>query len=116
MELDQVGLCWDGDLIRRNGAWLVRDFRGTRWTEPRAPERTANRLNAYRVLLTRARELTAIWVPRGSAEDPTRDPAVLDAVAEYLLECGATPLDGTPLADASEHPDLEDRCALPSLL
>ena len=51
-----------------------------------------NKLNAYRVLLTRARYETVIWVPRGDAADPTRDPAALDAVADYLLACGAHPL------------------------
>ncbi len=53
----------------------------------------SNRLNAYRVLLTRARFATVIWVPRGAARDTTRDPARYDAVADYLLECGIIPLD-----------------------
>ena len=51
-----------------------------------------NKLNAYRVLLTRARYETVIWVPRGDSADPTRTPGALDAVADYLLECGAHPL------------------------
>lgn len=53
----------------------------------------SNRLNAYRVLLTRARFSTVIWVPRGATRDPTRDPARYDAVADYLLACGIIPLD-----------------------
>jgi hypothetical protein len=48
--------------------------------------------NSYRVLLTRAREGMVIWVPQGSAEDETRDPAALDATASFLEKCGATPI------------------------
>lgn len=56
-------------------------------------EAVSNRLNAYRVLLTRARFSTVIWVPQGAARDATRDPARYDAVADYLGECGVIPLD-----------------------
>ncbi|HEY0205865.1 MAG TPA: DNA/RNA helicase domain-containing protein, partial [Acetobacteraceae bacterium] len=89
LELDAAGLCWDGDLVRTGSGWAARAFRGTAWTRPRAAEKTQNRLNAYRVLLTRARYETVIWVPRGDAADPTRDPRLYDAVADYLLACGA---------------------------
>ena len=97
LELDQVGLAWDGDLTRSGGRWQVRAFRGAAWTQPRQPDRVRNRFNAYRVLLTRARDRTVIWVPRGSREDPTRCPARLDETAEFLLACGATWLD--PIAE-----------------
>jgi hypothetical protein len=89
LELDAAGLCWDSDLVREGGLWRARALRGTDWTRPRSGEKLQNKLNAYRVLLTRARYETVIWVPRGDAGDPTRDPALLDAVAEYLLACGA---------------------------
>ena len=62
------------------------------WTSPRSPDVLDNRLNAYRVLLTRARYETVIWVPRGDAQDLSRDPAILDAVADFLLSCGAAKL------------------------
>ncbi len=88
LELDHVGLCWGGDLIRMAG-WLVRDFNGTKWHLPRAAEAIANRINTYRVLLTRARYETVIWVPRGDAGDVTRRPDELDRVVEYLMACGA---------------------------
>ncbi len=88
LELDHVGLCWGGDLIR-NAAWLVRDFNGTKWHLSRAPEAIANRINTYRVLLTRARYETVIWVPRGDAADVTRRPDELDRVVDYLVACGA---------------------------
>ena len=49
-------------------------------------------MNTYRVLLTRARSETIIWVPAGDVRDVTRDPVLLDRTAAYLLECGARPL------------------------
>lgn len=93
LELDRIGLCWDADLVRMGGRWVARRFRANVWTRAGAEARS-NRLNAYRVLLTRARHGTTIWVPRGCARDPTRAPALYDAVAAYLIECGAAPLDG----------------------
>ncbi len=90
LELDHVGLCWDGDLVREGpeGGWQARSFRGTRWQVARDADKVAWRLNSYRVLLTRARYETVIWVPRGDAEDPSRDPAVFERVAGYLASCG----------------------------
>ena len=98
LELDRVGVCWDADLVRMQdgAAWQARAFRATAWTTPRNPEALSNRLNAYRVLLTRARQSTTIWVPKGDPRDPTRDPARYDAVADYLRDCGVAPLDDVP--------------------
>ncbi|MGI4976954.1 MAG: DNA/RNA helicase domain-containing protein [Janthinobacterium lividum] len=94
LELDHAGLCWDADLVRVEGqaAWQVRAFRGTKWQVARDAEAVANRVNTYRVLLTRARYDTVVWVPRGDAGDATRAPAVLDGVAAFLERCGARAL------------------------
>lgn len=95
LELDQVGLCWDGDLVRDGdgaGPWQARSFRGTRWQQSRDPDKIAWRLNTYRVLLTRARFDTIIWVPRGDADDPSRDPALFDRIAGFLGACGVRTL------------------------
>jgi hypothetical protein len=54
LELDHVGLCWGGDLIRQQG-WRARRFSGTAWQTLARPDAMENRLNTYRVLLTRAR-------------------------------------------------------------
>ena len=106
LELDHIGLCWDLDLMRGPAGWRARSFRGAAWTELRRPDAMSNRLNAYRVLLTRARHGTVVWVPRGDARDPTRDPALYDGVAAYLHQCGALPLDGVPVdADTAPMPE-----------
>ncbi len=104
LELDHVGVCWGSDLIRLPGrrSWLVQDFAGTRWRVPKDAETIANRINTYRVLLTRARYETVIWVPRGDAEDLTRPPATFDAIAEFLLACGAQPLREAPVVPPTE--------------
>jgi hypothetical protein len=91
LELDYVGLCWGNDLIRRSGreGWVVRNFVGSRWQEPRGEAAIAFQVNTYRVLLTRARYATVIWVPEGDWTDDTRDPPTFDFIADFLTECGA---------------------------
>jgi hypothetical protein len=110
LELDYVGLCWAGDLSRvpSRVAWLVRDFKGTRWQTPSGAEVIANRLNTYRVLLTRARYETFIWVPRGDASDPTRPPASFDTIADFLVSCGIgiIEIDAAPPENLVEQPIL----------
>ena len=108
LELDFVGLCWGGDLIRAapQTAWRVRRFAGTSWQDRNATDAIANRINTYRVLLTRARYATVIWVPEGDDADATRDRSTLDAVAAFLTECGVGELSGDEasegeVADAS---------------
>jgi hypothetical protein len=95
LELDNVGLCWGNDLIRRQGRdeWIARSFVGTKWQEPRGEAAIAYQINTYRVLLTRARYSTVIWVPDGDITDNTRDPPTFDAIADFLSECGARPLE-----------------------
>jgi hypothetical protein len=94
LELDYVGLCWGNDLIRASQQipWSARRFAGTRWQTLHDEAKVAFQINAYRVLMSRARYETVIWVPVGDATDGTRDPAIFSAVAEFLLACGATPL------------------------
>jgi hypothetical protein len=104
LELDHVGLAWGGDLIRTPNSWRIRDFVGTKWQTTRAPEAIANRLNTYRVLLTRARYETILWVPAGDAADQTRQPHEFDAIAAFLQSCGVPPLAPTPVvSEASKR-------------
>lgn len=92
LELDVVGLAWGGDLVRAGNTWRTRAFHGDDWRDETTEAHFI--MNTYRVLLTRARYETVIWVPKGSKrEDPfydsTRDSIEMDRVAEYLQECGA---------------------------
>jgi hypothetical protein len=87
LELDFTAVCWGGDLIWNEG-WVPRDMRAPRWQISRQPERQRFRINGYRVLLTRARAGSVIYVPKGDAEDPTRPPADFDAVAAILEASG----------------------------
>ena len=117
LELDHVGLCWGNDLIRQGGhqpgraAWLARGFVGTRRQVMRNAAAIAYQVNTYRVLLTRARYETVIWVPRGDAADRTRDPAEFAALARFLADCGARKLEetGMPASEmqASETQETE---------
>jgi hypothetical protein len=91
LELDYVGLCWGGDLIW-TGHWHARNFKGTAWQNRARGDARDYRINTYRVLLTRARADTIIWIPPGSADDKTRDPQQFNAVAKFLSDCGARPL------------------------
>jgi hypothetical protein len=100
LELDVAGLAWGGDFLRMGESWQARRFAGMRWVRERKEFDYVR--NTYRVLLTRARYETVIWVPRGSrAGDPwydeTRDATALDATAAFLAECGATPLEEAEL-------------------
>ncbi len=80
LELDWTCVAWDLNL-RRSHDWEAREFRGTRWQaihgEADALGRADYVRNAYRVLLTRARQGMVIFVPRGDADDATRPPGGL---------------------------------------
>jgi hypothetical protein len=56
LELDWVGVCWDANFRRQGSKWDYYNFRGARWERISDPVRIAYRANAYRVLLTRARQ------------------------------------------------------------
>ncbi len=88
LELDWVGVCWDGDFHHRDGAWNYRQFRGTKWLMLRDENRRLYLKNAYRVILTRARQGMVLFVPNGNAADLTRLPAFYDGTFDYLLSCG----------------------------
>jgi hypothetical protein len=87
LELDYVGLCWGGDLLWNNG-WTPYTMAAPKWRVTKSDDRRQFRINGYRVLLTRARLGTIIFVPGGSAEDPSRLPAGFDDVAALLLASG----------------------------
>ena len=92
LELDWVGVCWDSDFRRTAGRWACHDFQGTKWRNVHDPSRLRYHANAYRVLLTRARQGMVIYVPKGDAADPTRAPEFYDGIADYLGHCGIASL------------------------
>lgn len=92
LELDFVSLCWGGDLIWSEAKWVPRMMRAPKWQVARDPEKQRFRINSYRVLLTRGRAGTIIFVPMGSPHDATRSPAEYDAIANALLFAGCANL------------------------
>jgi hypothetical protein len=88
LELDWVCITWDADFRYSKEGWKHLSFRGNKWTKINKEERKTYLKNAYRVLLTRARQGMVIVVPFGDIEDPTRNPKFYDSTYEYLKEIG----------------------------
>lgn len=90
LELDWACVVWDADLRVGPDGWHHHQFVGNRWQKIRKAERQLYLRNAYRVLLTRARQGMVIVVPPGDPEDPTRDAAFYDPLFQYLIEVGVS--------------------------
>lgn len=102
LELDYTCILWDADMRYDNGKWHFYRFNGqTKWVEQTANTESKQdlikyMLNAYRVLLTRARVGMVICVPEGNAhknpngfwEDSTRLPEYYDGTYKYLKSLG----------------------------
>ncbi len=93
LELDWSCVVWDADFRHSGSTWQHHSFVGNRWQQIRKDERKAYLKNAYRVLLTRARQGMVIVVPEGSSEDLTRQPNYYDGTFELLRELGLPVLD-----------------------
>lgn len=92
LELDWSCVVWDGDFRYTEQDWESFSFVGDRWQHIRKPERKHYLKNAYRVLLTRARQGMVVVVPHGDEEDHTRDPSFYDGTFNYLLSLGVRQL------------------------
>lgn len=88
LELDWSCTIWDGDFRFSNNCWEYRSFCGNRWNRINKLERQVYLKNAYRVLLTRARQGMVIVVPPGDNDDPTRNPEYYDPTFKYLSNLG----------------------------
>jgi hypothetical protein len=88
LELDWACVTWDGDLRFTGSAWSFHDFRGKRWCNVANADNRRYLCNAYRVLLTRARQGMVIFVPPGDPSDPTRSPEFYDSTFRYLTDLG----------------------------
>ncbi len=93
LELDWTCVTWDADLRRGSEGWTHHRFRGDRWVRVHQADRRQYLVNAYRVLLTRARQGMVIFVPPGDADDPTRQRAYYDGTHSYLSRLGVPSLD-----------------------
>ena len=88
LELDYTCVVWDGDFRYHKNAWGTHSFMGRKWYNINKEERKTYLKNAYRVLLTRARQGMVIVVPEGDKEDPTRLPEFYDSTYNYLKDIG----------------------------
>jgi predicted metalloenzyme YecM len=88
LELDWACITWDADFRYTQNGWEHFSFVGDHWNHIRKQQRQAYLKNAYRVLLTRARQGMVIVVPSGSSEDLTRKHEYYDHTFEYLQEIG----------------------------
>ncbi len=88
LELDWSCVTWDGDLRYSDEGWKTYEFRGSKWQNINKDERKQYLINAYRVLLTRARQGMIIVVPEGNREDLTRKPEYYDTTFGYLQSLG----------------------------
>jgi hypothetical protein len=92
LELDWSCVVWDSDLRLAPSGWEYRSFVGSRWQKIHQQQRQTYLKNAYRVLLTRARQGMVIVVPPGDIQDPTRLPEFYDPVYDYLVSLGISAL------------------------
>lgn len=90
LELDWACVTWDADFRYTSDGWEHKSFVGDRWNRINKPERQLYQKNAYRVLLTRARQGMVICVPHGDPNDPTRKPEFYDPTFNYLRDIGLT--------------------------
>lgn len=98
LELDYACILWDADMRCENNKWEYYKFSCTssKWIPERNEENRKYMLNAYRVLLTRARQGIVICVPEGNHnkntegfyEDPTRLPEFYNGTYEYMKSIG----------------------------
>ncbi|MBU1370406.1 MAG: DUF2075 domain-containing protein, partial [Bacteroidetes bacterium] len=88
LELDWSCVVWDGDLRYSMNEWQTYSFRGKKWQNINKPERKKYLLNAYRVLLTRARQGMVIVIPEGDDNDQTRKKEYYDPTYYYLAQYG----------------------------
>ena len=88
LELDWSCVVWDADFRYTKNGWDHRSFVGSKWNNIKKKERQMYLKNAYRVLLTRARQGMAIVIPQGDIDDPTRSPEFYDPIFDYLKSIG----------------------------
>lgn len=92
LELDYSIVAWDADLRFLDNKWSYHKFSGDKWNSINKEDDRLYLKNAYRVLLTRARQGMVIFIPKGSTEDQTRNKEWYDNIYQYLKTLGITEL------------------------
>ena len=95
LEIDWAGVIWDIDMpLENDGQWHHYYLHGgSKWHRIKKEINQEYQLNAYRVLLTRARQGMVIVVPEGDSSDSTRKPELYDSTYRYLLSVGIKSID-----------------------
>jgi hypothetical protein len=88
LELDWTCVVWDADLRHTERGWRFHEFVGAKWRSIADTTRQRYLLNAYRVLLTRARQGMVVVVPPGDSSDPTRPSEYYDGTYHFLSQLG----------------------------
>jgi len=88
LELDWSVVVWDADFRHNGNGWGNWSFTGGKWQRINAAQRKLYQKNAYRVLLTRARQGMVIVVPEGDRDDYSRQPGFYDPTFSYLSSLG----------------------------
>lgn len=92
LEVDYAILAWDADFRYENGQFTYHKFR-TKWNNVKDAYDKRYMKNAYRVLLTRARQGLVIYIPKGNPNDKTSAPSLYDETFNYLRSIGIEELD-----------------------
>lgn len=87
LEIDYTCVTWDINLYYDQG-WQFQSFKGSKWQNIKKDATKSYLLNAYRVLLTRARQGMVIFIPAVDGKDPTRPQKHYDSIYNYLISCG----------------------------
>ena len=95
LEIDWAGVIWDIDMpLEKDGQWHHYFLHGgSKWYNIKKTINQEYQLNAYRVLLTRARQGMVIVVPEGDPTDSTRKPELYDSTYRYLRSIGIKSID-----------------------
>jgi hypothetical protein len=88
LEIDWVCLAWDINYFFKDGKWNCQYFSGTKWQNIHNENDKIYLQNAYRVLLTRARQGLIIYIPEGDDLDHTRPKELYDSTFNYFQSCG----------------------------
>ena len=88
LELDWSIVAWDADFRYNSHDWTYNNFNGSKWNHINDETNKLYLKNAYRVLLTRARQGMIIYIPKGNDVDATRVPAFYDYTFNLLKNIG----------------------------